>query len=337
MAEIGESTLHMLNPYKFATWQFMRQYFSVSPQMYFQYPDVNLTKFSYNELFYRTILPFEAKFNRTTGNINTNVTIGGYTYNQEWAYNNIPFQSCLPRDFKNLRNPNDTNFDKKILSGNIQELNSTAWNHGPVPHYYQSHEQTPTDYFLPYHGSIFAAVIPVFTLNKVLKHKEMVTASYYDGVTTRNVDIVPPNFFSTYTRTSYPQYYGEFSNTNLDDQLANMQGVPITPTPTRFNEVFAATGLYSRYFGERRTVVNGNTLHDDTLPYSQDASLSSSCFNNFNFAGKGYGSYNTSAFRVLNKIANNIDTPNFNNINIIESDMIYGMAHHTNTYIRVTN
>lgn len=316
MAENPENVLHMLNPYKFATWQFMKQYFSVSPSMYLNYTNTG-TSDSYNKLFYKLIMPFEPKFETTTGDLSHTTNLDGHECTTEWAYNNIPKRYCLQRDFHNFRKPNELNYDKRILSGNNY---ISATDKGTFENGGSVYEGDQTNYFYPYHGGIFAAVIPIFTLNRVIKHREI----YWDSALSQPV--ASPNFFSTYTRTAYPQ--GSFAAYLNGNTTSVDSGVSLTSDPPEYNLIFANSGTRSQFIGTRTCDADGATYTYNMYEQFQYS-------NDMNFTSPGYttASNNISAFKVLNQIMNNsFSYPT--DVTEIETDMIYGMSTHSNTHTR---
>ena len=167
---------HMLNPYKFATYEFMRQYFSISPTMYLQYNngstsipgEGNVRNYAYNDILKRMILPLESKFN---------------------GYSDTPKAETMYRDYS-------ATSDKYIRSGNYEDSDLFV------------NLDYEGNYFYGYHGQIFAAFIPIRTVFNVLRHRE------YETYTIQNIDypIFTSNFYSTHTRTEYPSRNFSFTS-----------------------------------------------------------------------------------------------------------------------------
>lgn len=349
-----DNSLHMLNPYKFATYQFMRQYFSKSPAMYVNYyrdTTISGTKyrmFSYNDIMFRMILPFEAKFSTyDPGDFPSGLfpvdASSSLNKSAEWIHRNVPMNGCLPKDFRNVRNQSDPYFDKRISSGNRLETymgeSDPTITVPPTQNYAQTEQShTSDDYFYPYHGSIFAAVIPVFTLNKVLKHREMREFAFNGEYH----PTFPPNFFSTYTRTNYKQDAVTFEKYNNLQSTTLLASYNIDPgvyfesvnslNNNTCNNVFMNTGVISQYNGTARS------YYDDTLANVYDTWSLGTHTMNFASVGSETEATNHSALRLLGKLINNgtFGKNNMpNGINFMEIDMIHGLATHSHFYDRV--
>ena len=214
---------HMLNPYKFATYEFMRQYFSVSPSMYLQFSNGvtniplhgDVANYSYTDLFKVMIQPFEPKFEAF---YDTMITGDEY------------------RDYS-------ANRHKYIRGGN--EDSEQLFNYDNNNYYYH------------YHGSIFASFIPIYTPFGVFRHREyendtspVFTSNFYS---THNRTEYPSRGFSFSASGSDFDLVGETSG-------ANAVTGSYSPDPNgRYNIIVNNKGLYSSYFGHRTFSLNGDT------------------------------------------------------------------------------
>lgn len=264
---------HMLNPYKFATYEFMRQYFSVSPSMYLQFsngttniPTVgNVANYSYTDLFKVMIQPFEPKFK---ANADTMIAEDRY------------------RDYSIQK-------DKYIRGGNES---SSGY---PI-----NIDDYVNNYYYHYHGSFFASFIPIYTPFGVFRHKEYEDRYYeHDG----NV-VFTSNFYSTHNRTSYPSREFNFTasgksfdlvgETSGNDNSVTAAESYLPAADRRYNIIVNNKGLYSSYFGHRTFSLNGVTTtyfptDDNTYKYYMS------------FTNPGGNSTTLPAYKLLNKILTN--------------------------------
>lgn len=136
------NNLRMLNPHKFATYQFMKQYFSVSPKMFMNFTNpVDPTDYSYNDIIHM-LDPFLNEFKHRD-------------------------KSTV------IANENEVNLPNAISQYN----NTIARNSfNIIDHFGYLHPQAatcPSRNTVDYHGSIFAAFIPIFTVDRTRLHKSI--------------------------------------------------------------------------------------------------------------------------------------------------------------------
>lgn len=136
------ANLRMLNPHKFATYQFVKQYFSVSPNMFMNFTNpTDANDYSYNDIIHM-IEPFlnEFKLSSKTSTITTLDEV------------NLPDTAS------------QYNNDMAINSFNI--IDQFGYYEGA---YSYSQSQAKVNF----HGSIFAAFVPIHTLSRVNKHSDI--------------------------------------------------------------------------------------------------------------------------------------------------------------------
>lgn len=280
---------HMLNPYKFATYEFMRQYFSVSPSMYLQFsngttniPTVgNVANYSYTDLFKVMIQPFEPKFQ---------------------AYADTMIQEDRYRDYSSPEH-------KYIRGGNES---SSGY---PI-----NIDGYGNNYYYHYHGSFFASFIPIYTPFGVFRHRE-----YEDDTS----PVFTSNFYSTHNRTRYPSRGFTFTSSGKSFDLVgetsgNANSVTGSYSPGengRYNIIVNNKGLYSSYFGHRTFSLNG--APSTYFPGDMDAYKYYMSFTN-----PGGNSTTLPAYKLLNKIlTNNADY--IGGMVEMEFDLIVGKNTHS--------
>jgi len=179
------NNLRMLNPHKFATYQFMKQYFSVSPYMFMNFTNpTDASDYSYNDIIHM-LDPFLNEFKHR----DKSTEIG--------SENEVNLPNAVSQYNNNLAR---NSFD---IIDHFGYYNSTATTGNPC--------MANVDF----HGSIFAAFIPVYALNRTKLHATIGSCNQQQTDTedpTRQV--YGYNFYNTDGQSGYIIHGGCSLNTN---------------------------------------------------------------------------------------------------------------------------